>query len=69
MEKSVRLKTAVVVRRREANTVLAINAAFVEREDGNGGARKELLNCTRDASTGVVFGWSEGVVFCGFIGV
>lgn len=32
---SVRLNTCVVLGRRDASTVLAINAAFVEREAGN----------------------------------
>jgi hypothetical protein len=53
MEKRVRLNTAVVVRSRDANTVLAINAAFVDNEDGNAGARNEAFECGRVVSGGV----------------
>lgn len=50
IENNVRLKTAVDVSSLEASTVLAINAAFVDREEGNGGVRTELLNCAAVAS-------------------
>lgn len=50
MENNVRLKTAVEVRSLDASTVLAINAALVDSEDGNGVARTELLNCAGSVS-------------------
>ena len=53
MENSVSENTAVVVRRREASTVLAIKAAFVLRLLGKGGAREDILGGVRDGSTGV----------------
>lgn len=42
IENNDKLNTAVVVRSRDANTVLAINAALVDNDDGNGAARREL---------------------------
>ncbi len=69
MEKSVRLNTAVVVKSREANTVLAIKAAFVDKEDGNGGAFEASCTCANGGSTGATLDNPEGgAVFCGFEG-
>jgi len=66
----VRLNTAVVVRSREANTVLAINAALVDKEDGKGGPRTEVCDCASDGSTGTAPDISDmGGGFGGFMGI
>lgn len=45
--KSVNEKTCVVEVRREASTVDAMSAAFVDRDDGKGGARAASLTGAR----------------------
>ena len=78
MLKSVRLKTELVDGKREASTVEAIRAAFVDSDDGNGGARAwdaaradELMGApVDDLGTGMVRE-SIGVyeVIAGLVGV
>lgn len=53
IENRVSENTAVVVKSRDASTVLAIRAALVLRLLGNGGAREDMLGGVNDGSTGV----------------
>ena len=53
MENKVSENTAVVVKSRDASTVLAIKAAFVLRLLGKGGALEDMFDGVKDGSTGV----------------
>jgi hypothetical protein len=53
MENRVSENTAVVVVRREANTVLAMSAALVLRLLGKGGERDDILGTASEGSRGV----------------
>ena len=61
-------KTCVVESRREASTVDAISAAFVERDDGKGGARMASLTGASAELVAVAVVGAKGTVDLDFEG-
>lgn len=69
MLNSVNEKTCVVEVRREASTVEAMSAAFVDKEDGKGGARTASWTGARVEPAGLVVVDDERTLDLDFAGI